>query len=727
MSPQVRHFVPYFACVALSLLLFFTILPLARRDDSATAKIDPQNYSLSLSTPQSTNLSINPSSSGAVGIAENSISVTANSPSGYTLYIATNKGVTDNKIYLEGATTKDNTNTINATTGTFASPAALDNNSWGYAVANVANFDATYDTTSPSADAKFAAMPLYANVDHDTTQAIKHKTASAITPETTTVYLGTKANMTLTPGDYTTTLSYLVIGHLVDSASTNGEIDIAEGETTIPGDYSNKTIHLTTSLSTNFYLGDVAVNLTKGSNTSSCTDISITTQNPLTLSCKLPSGLEVGAYDVTIETGIWSHTETSLFTIKNFFTIQYDGNKPSGVTADVVNIPSTSGEDSDDPSVTEVDVDIEGMPTLAGYDFLGYAEKSGSTIPATPTYVFNSDDSTFNPSYITIEANNPVTLYAIWQKQVMTFDKAFAAAGKTDADKATAVDGKKYYKMQDMTNDICNDVTTGVSNDGNDTQVAQLIDTRDSKVYWVAKLKTAANGSTGECWMTQNLDLDLATNKTLTSADTDVTDDYTPNVNTTTGNTFNSSDYVGQNSYDGGTYYWNGTWNSSSQNNNAGYSFFANYFKTTLAESGAAEHYHVGNLYQWSAATAGTGDGLKSGADATSSICPKGWRLPYSGDNTSDRTFGKMLTAYGYSSWSDKKTITKDPLYFVPAGYVYSGKLYLGAYRGYYWSSRAYSTTNTDYAYGLIFVSSSVLPSSSNYRYLGYSVRCVAR
>ena len=714
MSPQVRHFVPYFACAALGLLLFFTILPLARRNDSATAKIDPQNYSLSLSTPQSTNLSINPSSSGAVGIAENSISVTANSPSGYTLYIATNKGVTDNKIYLEGATTKDNTNTINATTGTFASPAALDNNSWGYAVAGKTGFDASYSTTEPSADAKFAAMPLYANVDHDATQAIKHKTASAITPETTTVYLGTKANMTLTPGDYTTTLSYLVIGHLVDSASTNGEIDIAEGETTIPGDYSNKTIHLTTSLSTNLYLGDVAVNLTKGSNTSSCTGISITTQNPLTLSCKLPSGLEVGTYDVTVETGIWSHTETSLFTIKNFFHLAYNKNTTDTVT----DLPTGTDDDSDNPADTALSFDIMGKHARSGYNFLGYDESSTA---ATPTYAFDPDNNSYTPATISIPKNTTKTLYAIWEKAVTGFDKAFAAAGKTK------YNGTNYYAMQDMSSTICDNVTTGVSGTGSDTQTAQLIDVRDNKIYWVAKLKTAKDGSTGECWMTQNLDLDLATNKTLTSADTDVTDDYTPNVNTTTGNTFNSSDYVGQNSYDGGTYYWNGTWNSSSQNNNAGYSFFANYFKTTLAESGAAEHYHVGNLYQWSAATAGTGDGLKSGADATSSICPKGWRLPYSGDNTSNRTFGKMLTAYDYSSWSDKKTITKDPLYFVPAGYVYSGKLYYGAYRGNYWSSRAHSNTYTNNAYNLNFYSSSVNPSGNYARYNGSSVRCVAR
>ena len=708
MSPQVRHFVPYFACAALSLLLFFTILPLARRDDSATAKIDPQNYSLSLSTPQSTNLSINPSSSGAVGIAENSISVTANSPSGYTLYIATNKGVTDNKIYLEGATTKDNTNTINATTGTFASPAALDNNSWGYAVANVANFDTTYDTTSPSADAKFAAMPLYANVDHDTTQAIKHKTASAITPETTTVYLGTKANMTLTPGDYTTTLSYLVIGHLVDSASTNGEIDIAEGETTIPGDYSNKTIHLTTSLSTNLYLGDVAINLTKGSNTSSCTDISITTQNPLTLSCKLPSGLEVGAYDVTIETGIWSHTETSLFTIKNFFHLAYNKNTTDTVT----DLPTGTDDDSDDPADTALSFDIMGKPARSGYNFLGYDESSSAT---TPTYAFDPDKETYTPATISIPKNTTKTLYAIWEKAVYDCRKDSSIASN--------------YTMQN----IANLKSSAFATQG--TQV-KLCDTRDGKAYYAAKQ------ADGNIWMTQNLDFDLDATKTYTSADTDVTANWQPTRSTIVGTKYNSStwtnDYNTPYSWDPGHYQILDSYSISSACTSNDYSTCANGI-TAATNPGEANHYHVGNLYNWSAAVATNDTAAKTTRYEImpNSICPAGWKLPNALPKASSAGMfstllfkaGIITTEYtGTSSatWStDGKTlIFQDPLYLVRGGRVYSGSVYAVGTYGYYWSSSVYSSSS---AYFLFFYSSNIYPQDYYNRNRGVSVRCVAR
>ena len=74
--------------------------------------------------------------------------------------------------------------------------------------------------------------------------------------------------------------------------------------------------------------------------------------------------------------------------------------------------------------------------------------------------------------------------------------------------------------MQEMTSTICADVAE------NDT--AQLTDTHDSKKYWVTKL------ADGNCWMTQNLDLDLSTAKALTPNDSDVTESWTLTNNTLT-------------------------------------------------------------------------------------------------------------------------------------------------------------------------------------------------
>ena len=67
--------------------------------------------------------------------------------------------------------------------------------------------------------------------------------------------------------------------------------------------------------------------------------------------------------------------------------------------------------------------------------------------------------------------------------------------------------------------------------------------------------------------------------------------------------------------------------------------------------------------------------------------------------------------------------IRSAPYNFPYAGLVNSSALVnVGTY-GFYWSRTAYSGT---YAYYLYFGSSDVGPASSNYRYHGRSIRCVA-
>ena len=135
-------------------------------------------------------------------------------------------------------------------------------------------------------------------------------------------------------------------------------------------------------------------------------------------------------------------------------------------------------------------------------------------------------------------------------------------------------------------------------------------------------------------------------------------------------------------------------------------------------------HYLAGNYYQWNAATAGTGASVTSNGDnASSSICPKGWKLPANGSSTG--SFGGLTSAYSISSNSAGATaLTKSPLYFIPAGYVASGSLYDAGYSGSYWSSTARSSGS---AYSLRFGSSDVYPSYNGSRYSGRSVRCLAR
>ena len=292
--------------------------------------------------------------------------------------------------------------------------------------------------------------------------------------------------------------------------------------------------------------------------------------------------------------------------------------------------------------------------------------------------------------------------------------------------------------MQEMTSTICADAAE------NDT--AQLTDTRDGKMYWVTKLKD------GNCWMTQNLDLDLGvkddnTDTTvLTPADSDVSNDWTPLRTTEPAGTITSANTSTE------TYSWDlGMYVKSDPDGysdscgglsiksladstcrDAGWTDVST--MTPMADGTSNEaisgstynaHYLVGNLYQWNAATAGTGGADVVGRDATDSICPKGWQLPTS-NNSNSGSFQALMTAYSISNdIAGSTAITQSPLYFNPSGNVSSGSLGNAGDGGSYWSSTAYS--NTSAAYYLAFYLGGVNPSSYFVRHRGQSVRCLAR
>ena len=284
--------------------------------------------------------------------------------------------------------------------------------------------------------------------------------------------------------------------------------------------------------------------------------------------------------------------------------------------------------------------------------------------------------------------------------------------------------------MQEMTAEICEAST--------ENETKQLTDTRDGKKYWVTKL------ADGNCWMTQNLDLDLTNGTPLTPEDSDVSSNWNPPRTTEQPGTITSANTNTE------TYSWDlGMYVKSDPD---GYSDYCggssikgladasctdvgwtNVSTMTPMEDGNATdvisgstynaHYLVGNLYQWNAATAGTGGTITS-TNATDSICPKGWQLPTS-NNSNSGSFQALMNAYSISSNTAGSTaITQTPLYFNPSGYVNSRSLWSAGSYGYYWSSTAYSSTS--YAYRLDFASGYVGPYASYVRYTGQSVRCLA-
>ena len=232
-------------------------------------------------------------------------------------------------------------------------------------------------------------------------------------------------------------------------------------------------------------------------------------------------------------------------------------------------------------------------------------------------------------------------------------------------------------KMQQMTPEICaatttpNKTATTLDTDGshygdpNYAPTKTLIDTRDNNTYTVSKL------ADGKCWMTQNLRI---INKTLTPADSDVTSNYT--IPTSSINGFSSSDT--SNAYidsDGG-------------------------------------------FYTWYTATAGTGTTALTvnGQNTTASICPKGWRLPTSGDNGEF----KILD----SNYSSSSALRSNPVNLTLSGVVHNSSRGGQGIGGFHWSSTVYS----DYdAYYLGLNTSNVSPASYNGKNRGFSVRCIAR
>ena len=361
-------------------------------------------------------------------------------------------------------------------------------------------------------------------------------------------------------------------------------------------------------------------------------------------------------------------------------------------TDTVANLPSPiiiEQQWSDAP--TPFIIDTASIPTRAGYDFKGYTTTNGGT---TAEYAYNATTGAFTPSTLTPTTTSS-TLYAVWEE---------ACTGQM-------LGGTCVAYMQDFA-----DNATAIKNAMVLEQQYQLKDARDNKTYWVAKLKD------GNVWMTQNLDYDIkATDNEVANRTDSNTTTWSPD--TVTSNTvFNSSSNTGTLSYDGGNYYWNGQWDGG-WGSGSSYGNFSKFSTTKPADQG--DHYHVGNLYQWNAATAGTGSTIAS-QEAASSICPKGWRLPLS--NSSDNySFSKLLSTY--DATSDTSKIISSPLFFVPAGYVYSGTysgtLWNAGNGGHYWSSMAYSGTSN--AYILDFLSSYVNPSNYDARYGVSSVRCVAR
>ncbi len=275
--------------------------------------------------------------------------------------------------------------------------------------------------------------------------------------------------------------------------------------------------------------------------------------------------------------------------------------------------------------------------------------------------------------------------------------------------------------MQEMTSQVCSNTTTPNASatqidadgshhgDKNYVPRTTLTDSRDGTDYLVSKL------ADGNCWMSQNLELKLTANQAVEAYDfnTNQTFSFTPNNTTQTSTDTTWAQSGGESrsyTYADNTYY-GGT----------------NISQTAPVKTSGEPYEKAGVLYNWYAATAGTG-GTGSTSEVYGSICPKGWRLPANATGASN-SFSHLAGVYGLPTTNTGSGYSRQlqfPLQFNrPGNYRWSdGKPPNQGAGGFYWSSVGYGTATNACHFG--FYSRRFEPQNDNRKGFGFTVRCLA-
>lgn len=245
--------------------------------------------------------------------------------------------------------------------------------------------------------------------------------------------------------------------------------------------------------------------------------------------------------------------------------------------------------------------------------------------------------------------------------------------------------------------------------------IISLTDERNGQTYQVKKMQD------NKCWMVDNL-------KYAGEANTDLA-----NVDGTYGLVYNNESGK-YNTVDG---------TSTQSTENSDKAFYNNPMSDSYCYGTSIQSSYTkcGYLYNWYAATAGTGTYATStqGTNVSGSICPTGWRLPSAMSDGSTATGnGTSYTAADFAVLNasmNAGSLTTGST----SGSYYAGWQFTGAWSGvfsgswsdgfnyqdsygYYWSSTASSSTAARYLY---FYSSHVSPGGSSVKYGGRAVRCV--
>lgn len=295
---------------------------------------------------------------------------------------------------------------------------------------------------------------------------------------------------------------------------------------------------------------------------------------------------------------------------------------------------------------------------------------------------FLAEKNTYNTLPTNAFSNSGYTFYR-WNQRTDGLGSAFTDGSSLSVSGNGAINFYAMWTAPMQNWSGCSGLSAG--------EVVWLKDTRDNRLYSVSKLNTASDGSTTQCWMTQNLNLGASDiSVELNSTNTNITWSIPAATFNSwrVGSGTTSDATVGQFAY-----------RSGSDANGSPYGTYYNYY------AASAGYVEGGSLSQDKFAT-------------SSNICPAGWRLPTGGYTNSE--YGKLLTAYSVDSSAAGSTVLQETLHFPLNGILYNGAL-ANTSQGYYWS--AYAAGNG--AYTLNFTSSTVSQTSNIIRAVGAAVRCV--
>ncbi|MBQ6410284.1 hypothetical protein IJI18_03510 [Candidatus Saccharibacteria bacterium] len=303
-----------------------------------------------------------------------------------------------------------------------------------------------------------------------------------------------------------------------------------------------------------------------------------------------------------------------------------------------------------------------------------------------------------------------------------------------------------YYIMQNMTASMC------------PTTPTVAVDNRDNHEYIIQKL------ADGNCWMLDNLDLDLTSSTVVANLNEDNTNasstalsymrngggsatdqwakdgllvgnwggsySYSQPLVNRSGVCQETTQYMCLYPYQKGTYggqTYDGVYTNATMIDKYG-----SPTDTTTGEGVATTTYNVGpgsykigTYYNYCAASAGSycyGDGTSGGSsaagNATYDICPSGWRMPTGGSGGEYATLATAIPGRTAENTSSFQAQLSTPV----SGTYNSGSAYRQGYRGSFWSS-TYSGSDT--MYDLAVGGTAINQQGAYYRSGGESVRCI--